>query len=228
MAPDPSRTFLFADLSGFTALTEAHGDEQAADLVGEFADCVRGLLNEDDEGMKMVGDAAMVWCPSAQRAIDVSLGIIEATDALPNFPVVRVGINTGPAVERDGDWLGAAVNVAARVAGAAGGGEVLLTEATQAAAGQLDGVRLRKRGPLMLKNVGDPVAVYAATRSDASDAESSVDPVCRMAVDPDRSAGRLVHEGREHHFCSIECIQAFTADPERYLRHQRDPGPDGA
>jgi class 3 adenylate cyclase len=37
------QTFLFADLSGFTALTEAHGDEQAADLVGGFCGAVRGL-----------------------------------------------------------------------------------------------------------------------------------------------------------------------------------------
>jgi adenylate cyclase len=39
-----AQTFLFADLSGFTALTEAHGDEQAADLVGEFCVAVRQLL----------------------------------------------------------------------------------------------------------------------------------------------------------------------------------------
>ena len=226
MAADSSRTFLFADLSGFTALTEAHGDEQAADLVGEYADCVRRLLSEDDEDMKMVGDAALIWCPSARRAIDVSLGIIEATAALPDFPVVRVGINTGPAVERGGDWLGAAVNVAARVAGAASGGEVLLTEATRTAAGDLESVRLRKLGPLTLKNVGEPVVVYAARHSDAAESEAAIDPVCRMAVDENRSAGQLVHDGHEYYFCSLKCVQAFAADPHRYLRPDPDPVSD--
>jgi adenylate cyclase len=53
-----AQTFLFADLSGFTALTEAHGDEQAADLTGGFCVAVRGLLAEHQaHEVKAIGDA---------------------------------------------------------------------------------------------------------------------------------------------------------------------------
>ena len=43
-----------------------------------------------------------------------------------------------------------------------------------------------------------------------------IDPVCRMAVDPDHSAGALVYDGVEFHFCSLECANSFSGDPVRY------------
>jgi class 3 adenylate cyclase len=52
-------------------------------------------------------------------------------------------MHTGPAVERDGDWFGATVNLAARVSAAAAGGETLLTETTRTAAGEVEGARAR-------------------------------------------------------------------------------------
>jgi adenylate cyclase len=72
-------------------------------------------------------------------------------------------LHTGPAVGRGGDWWGGTVNIAARVAAAAGPGQILLTEATRRAAGQTDSIRLRELGPLRLKNITLPVQVYAAS-----------------------------------------------------------------
>lgn len=215
----PPHTFLFADLAGFTALTEAHGDDHAADLVSEFAGRVRDLLPEyGGEDMKTIGDAVMLRCDSASRAVDLGLRIVEEIAAMPGFPVVRVGLHSGPAVERDGDWFGATVNLAARVSAAASGGEVLITEATRQAAGELGPVLLQKLGPMDFKNVRDPVTIYHASRADALASAPPVDPVCRMAVDPDRATGRLTHEGREYLFCSLECAGAFAADPRRFSR----------
>lgn len=86
-------TFLFADLAGFTALTEAHGDDQAADLVGEFSARVRELLPEyGGEDMKTIGDAVMLRCDSANQAIGLGMRIVEEIAAMPGFPVVRVGL----------------------------------------------------------------------------------------------------------------------------------------
>ena len=139
-----AQTFLFADLSGFTALTEAHGDEQAADLVGGFCGAVRRLL------------------AAHQAEIRLGLCIVHDVGAQHGFPLVRVGMHTGPAVEREGDWFGATVNLAARVSAAAAGGDALLTAATRTAAGDLDGVELRERGRWTFRNVTEPVPVYAA------------------------------------------------------------------
>jgi len=211
-------TFLFADLAGFTALTEAHGDEQAAEHAGEFFSRVRGLLADHDaEEVKTIGDAVMVRVTDAERAICLGLEIIDEVRTLAGFPAVHVGMHTGPAVERDGDWFGAAVNLAARVSGAAGGSEVLLSEATREAAGTLTAIELNRRGPQWLKNVADPIVVYRALRSGDRGEAALIDPVCRMSVDPGNAAGTLTHNGVEYHFCSLECAGSFASDPERHI-----------
>lgn len=116
------QTFLFADLSGFTALTEAHGDEQAADLVGGFCAAVRRLLAEHQaHEVKAIGDALMLRAGDAAAAIRLGLRIVHDVGAQHGFPLVRVGMHTGLAVERDGDWFGTTVNLAARVSAAASG-----------------------------------------------------------------------------------------------------------
>jgi adenylate cyclase len=82
----------------------------------------------------------MLSCRKPDEGVELGVRILEDVEAKEGFPVVRVGMNTGPAIECGGDWFGAAVNIAARVSGAAGGGEVLLTAATRAAASELDGI----------------------------------------------------------------------------------------
>jgi adenylate cyclase len=218
MPEEPSSTFLFADLAGYTALTEAHGDEQAADLAGDFCDAVRKLLPEyDAEDIKAIGDEVMVRGKEAAQAVQLALRIVHEVGERHGFPSVRIGMHTGRAVERGGDWFGTTVNVAARVSGLASGGEVLLTEATREAAGELDHIELRKRGEESLKNVPEPVAVYAALRKGERDERDlPIDPVCHMAVDPHKTAGMLTHDGVEYHFCSLSCARAFAERPERF------------
>jgi adenylate cyclase len=212
------QTFLFADLSGFTALTEAHGDKQAADLVGGFCATVRRLLvAHQAQEVKTIGDALMLRTGDAVAAIRLGLCIVHDVGAQHGFPLVRVGMHTGPVVERGGDWFGATVNLAARLSAAASGGDALLTAATRAAAGEVEGVELRERGRWVFRNVTEPVQVYAAVRQGArSSAGLPIDPVCRMAVDPWHSAGRLTHEGVEYCFCSLGCAGAFAQHPATY------------
>lgn len=224
-------TFLFADLAGYTALTETHGDERAADLAGEFFAVIRGLLRDyRAEEVKTIGDAVMLRVPSAADAIGLGLRIVGEVGAHHGHPGVRVGMHTGSAVQRSGDWFGAGVNLAARVAGLAGDCDVLLTAATRVAAGELSGVGLAPRGRQTLKNVGEPVMIYAASASGDRTAEGlPMDPVCWMAVDPARAAGTLVHLGVRYEFCSLRCAGIFADAPERFVsgegdRHERQRG----
>ncbi len=213
------QTFLFADLAGFTALTEAHGDEEAADLVAEFTGAVRELLPEyEAEEVKTIGDAVMIRCRRAAGAVQLGVRIVEEIGGRDRFPSIRVGMHSGSATERDRDFFGSSVNIAARVTGIAPGGQALLTEATRDLAGALPGINVVELGHETLRNVGDPVLVFRARRSAVGeDGGLPVDPVCRMAVEPVSSAGVLRHRGTDYHFCSIECVRAFAADPDRYL-----------
>jgi adenylate cyclase len=210
-------TFLFADIAGFTALTEAHGDEEAATLVADFCDAVNGELPPGAAHVKTIGDAIMLRIPDPGQAILLGLKITRELMPGHGAPAVRVGLHHGSAIERDGDYFGAAVNLAARVSGVATGGEVLLTGQTAALVPELEGVFYEPRGREALRNVREPVELFAAVRAgEVSAGGFPVDPVCRMAVDPDRAAGRLVHEGTAYFFCTLTCAGAFASHPERY------------
>lgn len=211
-------TFVFADLAGFTALTEAHGDEEAADLALDFAAKVQGWLDSVGGGdLKLIGDAAMVRCADAASALELSLTIVEELPGLGDYPAVRIGLNTGPAASRDGDWFGATVNLAARVASHAAGGEILATEATHGAVGESPDVTWERLGEHLFRNVREPVHIWRASRPDASPDVLVTDPVCRMRIDPSRAAGFLRHEGTEFSFCSLACASAFADDPLAYV-----------
>jgi adenylate cyclase len=119
--------------------------------------------NHGAEVVKGLGDAVMVHADDAGRAVRLALDLLREVGRDDAMPPLHAGLHTGPAVGRDGDWWGAAVNIAARVAAAAGPGQVLLTEATRLAAGETDSIRLRGLGPLRLKNITAPVQVYAAS-----------------------------------------------------------------
>jgi class 3 adenylate cyclase len=216
-ALDEDQTFVFADLAGFTALTEAHGNEQAADLAAEFADLVRELLPAHGaKEVKAIGDAMMLRVERADQAVLLGSGIVAETRSRSRFPAVHIGMDTGPATERGGDWFGATVNVAARVAGAAGGNEVLITEATHAAAGSVEKIEFARRPPQHFHNVSEPVGLFAVRGAGDSSGALPIDPVCRMAIDADHCAGCLIHNGVEYCFCSLECARAFASSPDTY------------
>jgi adenylate cyclase len=216
-APEAS-TFLFADIAGYTALTEAHGDEDAAELARTFCRAVAGMAGPDGgELVKTIGDAVMIRHPDPAGAI--TLGLRASGEALAGhgFPTVRVGMHHGPALESEGDWFGSTVNLAARVAALAAGGEVLLTAAVREAAGELEGVRLESRGEQRLRNVPAPVPVFAATVVGREPAQPDVDPVCRMVVAEGREVGTLHHQGTDYRFCSLRCIRLFAQTPDAYV-----------
>jgi adenylate cyclase len=214
--PAASQAFLFADIAGFTALTEAHGDERAADVVDHFCEHASGLLERfGGEQVKTIGDAVMVRAESAAVAVRFGIDLAHHQMAQHGHPKVGVGIAWGPASSRAGDWIGSTVNAAARIAELAGQGEVLLSAACHEAAGQVEGIGFRPRGPVTLRGFHHPVELYEAVCEDVA-AALYIDPVCRMAVEPRRSHGQVTHRGLEYHFCSEECLQAFRRDPDSY------------
>jgi adenylate cyclase len=220
MEPTVSATFVFADIAGFTALTEAHGDEEAAALVADFCAAVRAELPASGgTQVKTIGDALMLSIPDPAAAVLLGLRITHELMLGHGAPAVRVGLHHGSAVERDGDYFGAAVNLAARVSAEASGGEVLLTGHTAAMAPQLEGVLYEPRGRRTLRNVREPVELFAAVRTgESSTGALPHDPVCRMAVDPEHAPGRLVYQDSAYFFCTLACAAEFARDPERFAR----------
>jgi adenylate cyclase len=165
-----AHTFLFMDLVGFTALTFERGDDGAADVAQRFYAHVRSVLSEHAaEEIKTIGDGMMVRCQDPNLAVRLGVRIVDEMDA-GGLPPLRVGVHTGSAVRRDGDWYGAAVNVSARLCSAAGGGEVLVSDATCEAAGSLSQIEFGERQLHWLKNVAEPVTARPAYEREPAEA----------------------------------------------------------
>jgi adenylate cyclase len=157
-------TFLFCDLVGFTALTDAEGDDRAAEVALALYQQVRGLAPDHRaEELKTLGDGVLLRSDQASDGIELALRMVDELESMPAFPPVRVGVHTGPAVERQGEWYGHTVNVASRLCSAASGGEVLVSEQSRRTAGRLRRVEFGERRLHWLRNVTEPIAAYAAS-----------------------------------------------------------------
>jgi adenylate cyclase len=209
-------TFAFVDLAGFTALTENHGDAEAVVIVRAFLDRVRRCLEPGDELVKTIGDAVMLKFDTPERAVVALRQLIERELTSHEAPLLpRAGAHHGTAVAMDGDYYGAAVNLAARVSAEARGGQLLVTGEPARAAREL-GAAISHVGSVTLRNVAEPVDIYDV-RVEATHAEAAVDPVCKMRSPGDGSGAVLSWQGQEIWFCGLPCVARFAATPQRYM-----------
>jgi adenylate cyclase len=161
-----THTFLFADLVGFTALAELEGDGRALEVALGLQSRMAGLLGQHRaHQVKAIGDGLMIRCEHPADGVRLGLRLVDDLARDADFPPVRVGIHTGPALTSAGDWYGRTVNVAARLCAMAPGGEVIVSEATRSAAGELSGVQWGERELHWLRNVSRPIGAYRAARS---------------------------------------------------------------
>ena len=154
----------FLDLTGYTRLTEEHGDETAADLSASLASLVQRVSqHHGGSPVKYLGDGVMFFFKEPGAAVVSALEMVEGAPA-EGLPPAHVGLHAGPVVQQDGDYYGRTVNVAARIAGRAGPDEVLVSEEVAQLSGGSSGVRFEDLGPVELKNVSRPIRLLRASR----------------------------------------------------------------
>lgn len=205
----------FVDLAGFTTMTAAHGDDYAANLAERFVALARKELDEGDRLVKSIGDAVMLTASSPTSGLALVSRICVSADAEPAFPILRTGLHHGPVVHKSGDVFGGTVNLAARVAARAAGGQMLATKSLAQHAAMV-GMRVLPLGPVPLRGWPDPVQLFEVVACPTVP-DRRIDPVCRMAVERSTANGWLRRSHEEYWFCSVECAGAFAARPERFL-----------
>jgi predicted ATPase len=145
-------TFLFTDVEGSTHRWEADADAMRAALAAHDKVLRSAIKSHDGFLFKHTGDGVCAAFSSPKAAVDAAVAAQRELE-LP----VRMGIATGEAELRDGDYFGAVLNRAARVMTVGHGGQVLLADST---AGLLSGVDLLDLGPRRLRDVPMPVGVF--------------------------------------------------------------------
>ncbi len=187
---DPSiRTFLIADVRGYTAYTQREGDEAAALLAARFAEVTREVVaGHSGVLLELRGDEALVVFTSARQGIRAALALQEAfvdetlSDSTLVLPV-GIGLDAGEAVAVEGGYRGGALNLAARLCGRAGPGEVLASQEVTHLARHLSGVRYESRGRLDLKGMSGQVPVVRVVLDPTDPTRESA---FRSAVAPPR------------------------------------------
>jgi adenylate cyclase len=159
-------TIEFVDVASFTALVEAAGDDAAARVLDRIDVITRSLLlGHSGKLVKHLGDGFMLTFRDPAAAVRFAVEALAEIARSADLPAVRVGINSGPVLYRTGEYLGGAVNVAARVAAAAMAGQILMTERVASAASR-EGIGVEAVGVRMMRGVDDPLALYRVTRSE--------------------------------------------------------------
>lgn len=158
----------FADLAGYTRLTEERGDEEAVETVERFVETVSRTLPADARVIKTLGDEVMIVAADPVALTDWAVRFARRngrrSEARPPDPPPRIGIHHGDALYRDGDYYGREVNQAARVVARASGGEVLVTRAVVDAAAGVDGLVFERIGEVGLKGFSQPTELFQAGR----------------------------------------------------------------
>ena len=165
-------TFLFTDIEGSTSLWERAPDAMR-DALAEHDEILRRIAGEHRGSVfKTFGDA---FCCAFARPLDALVAAVAVQRALSAHPWpsdvrdirVRIGIHTGTAVERDGDYFGPTVNRVARLMSIGSGGQVLVSSATAALLRESlpGGVSLRDLGPHRLRDLSQPEPTFQVVAS---------------------------------------------------------------
>ena len=124
-------TIGFADLVSFTALSNELDDDQIGDLVEVFeARCHDVVASSRGRIIKSIGDSVLFVCDTPEDAIDIALDLVAVIGGDQRLPDIKVGLATGPLVQRMGDVYGPAVNLAARLTAVARRNRVIIDQET--------------------------------------------------------------------------------------------------
>ncbi len=193
-------TVLFADVSGSTKLYESAGDATAMEAIERCLGCLR--QSSDSFGgrvVKTIGDEIMVLFPSPDSAAGASAEMQHAIDALPmvaNTKLgVRIGFQFGPVMQRDDDVFGDTVNLAARLVGQAGKGQIITSIETMELLGPIYKAWTRRLYSIQVKGKTSEVELCEVLWNQGADTTALM--VTRPGAKPKLAVLRLRYRDRE-------------------------------
>lgn len=204
-----SRTFGFTDLCGFTSYTAVHGDELAVQLLGRFRAITREVASR--RGVRVaqwVGDGAMFVSVERDTLVAAVLEIEQILERERVPLPLRAGVSHGDVILFEGDdYIGSAVNLAARLCDLAAGHEILATP--DVVEGIPPWADAEPAAPMVVRGFNEPVEL-CRVHLRVHEAAAFVDPLCRMELPADGVvATRQTPTGEAVGFCSESCAAAW-------------------
>jgi len=196
----------FADMVGFTTLSQQVDEHTLASIVGRFEEIAYDTVTSfEGRVVKMIGDEVMYVVDDSAEAVRVGLALVDEYAADEALSDVRVGIACGPVLEREADLYGPVVNLASRIVNIAFPGSVVTTDEVRVAVGDDDRLAWKSLKPRRIKDIGRvPLwAVRPATDVDRAGPRSEVRErrtearERRLAALEDSSGSRRARSRRE-------------------------------
>jgi len=209
------RNFAFIDLSGFTALTEAQGDERAVSVLSSFRGLVRDICSRRGVRIaKWLGDGAMLVNVEATPVVAATLEMQFAVAHGSNPAQIRCGVSSGPVILLEGDdYIGHSVNVAARLCDLAKSGEVLAAPSIVEHLPMWATVLATE--DRMVRGLENPIPVARVGLRELT-GTIAPDPVCGIPLS--RAVAQEVDRdsfGEEILFCSDSCYDTWQRRPRQ-------------
>ena len=168
-------TIMFTDVEESTKLLSTRGFTESHEIMKAYETVIEEKVAEHaGRRIKGLGDGFMTGFGSARHGVECALSIQQAIADYgklhPERKIkIRIGLNTGEVVEEAGDIFGAAVNVAARVAGKAKGGEILVSEIVRQLVGPVAEMKFDFRGRYKLKGFPDRWRLHQVTATEVKE-----------------------------------------------------------
>jgi adenylate cyclase len=214
------RTFAFVDLSGFTALTEAEGDERAVSVLAVFRATLRVICSRRAVRIaKWLGDGAMLVSVDSKPLVAAALEMKFAADTVPEPITIKCGITIGHVILLEGDdYIGHAVNVAARLCDMAVGNEVLALSEVVAelpAWGTTEST-----DEVSVRGLEQPLSIVRLGLHHPGP-EAAADPVCQIPLTEQTAfESRRDANGATLLFCSDSCLETWVDRPSAFAREE--------
>jgi len=162
-------TVLFTDVVGSTSMRTGRGDAAAQEIIHAHFDLVRQQIEQHSgQEVKTIGDSFMVAFASARKAVECAVAVQRALEESGGLGVqVRIGVNTGEAIQEAGDLFGSAVDAAARIMAKAEGGQILVSETVRAVIGSAKDLQFVDRGRFRLKGFPERWRLYEVAWQEA-------------------------------------------------------------
>jgi pilus assembly protein CpaF len=169
-------TIMFTDVEDSTKLLSTRGFTESHEIMKAYETIIdEQVADHAGRRIKALGDGFMISFGSTRHGVECALAIQEAfAEYAKQHPErkirIRIGLNTGEVVEEGGDIFGAAVNVAARVAGKAKGGQILVSDVVRQLVGPVSEMKFELRGRYKLKGFPDRWRLHQVTPGEIKEA----------------------------------------------------------
>ncbi|MBU2493156.1 MAG: YHS domain-containing protein [Bacteroidetes bacterium] len=203
-------SFLIADLAGYTALTEIHGDQSALELIEKYLTFVQQSLSLNVSLVERVGDEVLIVSEDSDSLADTALKLLDKIEDELHFPSLHLGLHTGPVIKKNGKYFGHTINLTSRICSYSKGGQILCSQKFINSIKSKFNYNLMKIGNVIFKNVREEIVLYSIVPK-INKEYIVVDPVCHMQLDKRSAPIKLTLDRNDFYFCSHDCKEKFNS-----------------